>query len=98
RHRLRSGSTVDDALRSVVLDVLTVAPGSRLNLLLTDGVTIAATAYGHALSYLSSMDGPAVTVSSEPLDSSSWRAVPDGSLLVAQASTVDIPPLEGVSP
>jgi len=50
RDRLRAGATPADALASVVAEVERAAPGSRLNLLLTDGVTIAATTVGHSLS------------------------------------------------
>jgi len=50
RHRLRSGDAPADALRAVVTAVDRAAPGSRLNLLLTDGVGIWATAWDHALS------------------------------------------------
>ncbi|HEX2298172.1 MAG TPA: ergothioneine biosynthesis protein EgtC, partial [Pseudonocardiaceae bacterium] len=49
RHRLAAGEAPGYALAGVVTDVLAAAPGSRLNLLLTDGVTIAATAVYHAL-------------------------------------------------
>jgi glutamine amidotransferase len=100
RHHLRAGAAPGEALRTVVAEVRAEAPGSRLNLLLTDGVTVAATVHGHALSVLQSPDS--VLVASEPLfPSPAWRAVPDDSLVVAAApaagSTVDILTLEGVS-
>jgi glutamine amidotransferase len=89
RSRLRTGVSLGDALSSVVALVAAAAPGSRLNLLLTDGRSIAAVAYGHALSYLPSPNG--VLVASEPLDDDpGWVAVPDRSLLVADASAVHI--------
>ena len=50
RSRLRAGLALAAALAEVAAEVLSVAPGSRLNLLLTDGVAVAATAIGHALS------------------------------------------------
>jgi glutamine amidotransferase len=77
------------ALAETVVEVSAAAPGSRLNLLLTDGQQIVASTAGHALSVRT---GPAsVLVSSEPLDPGpAWQAVPDGSLLVATPSGLDI--------
>ena len=73
-------------------EVLRAAPGSRLNLLLTDGVVLAATAVGHSLSYIS--DFSFVTVASEPLDDRpAWRPVPDGTLLTATATDLTLTPL-----
>jgi glutamine amidotransferase len=88
RARLRTGASLADALSSVVTSVAAAAPGSRLNLLLTDGRSIAATVYGHALSF--SRSG-GVLVASEPIDDDpAWQAVPDHSLLVADPSAVHI--------
>jgi len=96
RRHLRAGAPPGDALRAVVAEVRAEAPGSRLNLLLTDGETVAATVHGHALSVLRSSDS--VLVCSEPLfPSPAWQAVAEDSLLVATAATVDILALEGVS-
>jgi glutamine amidotransferase len=68
---------------------MAVAPGSRLNLLLTDGETIVASTLGHALSVRRTAD--AVLVSSEPLDDRpEWRPVPDGALLVAGRSALHL--------
>ncbi len=92
RHRLRAGFDLGKALQDTVREVLEAAPGSRLNLLLTDGVELAATAVGHALS-VRHRDG-AVLVASEPLDGDpAWSPVPDGTLVVASPSTVDSQPL-----
>ncbi len=89
RARLRDGAPLGDALSSVVSLVAAAAPGSRLNLLLTDGRSLAAVCYGHALSVLSA--GDSVLVASEPLgDDPGWRAVPSQSLLVADPSAVHI--------
>ncbi|MEV4510502.1 ergothioneine biosynthesis protein EgtC [Dactylosporangium sp. NPDC049525] len=89
RARLRAGATLGDALSSVVTSVAAAAPGSRLNLLLTDGQSIAAVVYGHALSVLASEGS--VLVASEPVDDDpGWRAVPSLSLLVADPSAVHI--------
>lgn len=89
RDRLRAGVTAAEAIGTTVAEVAAAAPGSRLNLLLTDGRQIVASTAGHALSVRA--DTTSVLVSSEPLDPCpGWEAVPDGSLLVATASTLDI--------
>ncbi|GAA0519911.1 gamma-glutamyl-hercynylcysteine sulfoxide hydrolase [Paractinoplanes deccanensis] len=91
RARLRS-SPPAAAVAAVVAEVEAAAPGSRLNLLLTDGTTIVATTAGHSLSVRQG-DG-CVLVSSEPLDDApAWRPVPDRSLLVADAGELAITPL-----
>jgi glutamine amidotransferase len=90
RHRLRGGAALCDAVRDTVVEVAAAAPGSRLNLLATDGSVIVATTLGHALSVRAG-DGNGVLVSSEPLDGDpAWRPVPDRRLLVATPSTVDV--------
>jgi glutamine amidotransferase len=82
RHRLRAGADPGDALAGVVTDVAAAAPGSRLNLLLTDGTGIWATAWYHALSVRT--DDRSALVASEPLDTDpGWRPVPDGHLVTA---------------
>lgn len=92
RHRLAAGQTPGYALAGVVTDVLAAAPGSRLNLLITDGVTIVATAVYHALWVRAGAQG--VLVSSEPTDQAAeWRPVPEGHLLTATASGVDVAPI-----
>lgn len=91
-HRLRAGTPMPEAVADTVAQVGAAAPGSRLNLLLTDGHTIVASAVGHALSVRA--DGDAVLVCSEPLDDDpAWRPVPDGHLLVAGRSAQDLTPL-----
>ncbi len=91
-HRLRAGAELGDALAAVVLDVAAQTAG-RLNLLLTDGVTIAATAWGDTLYYRLDPAG-AVLVASEPGDDEpGWVAVPDRSLLLAQAEKARYVPL-----
>ena len=83
--QLRAGSSAANALAGVVDEVLTLAPGSRLNLLLHDGLHIAATTIGHALWVLEGKGG--VTVSSEPLSTEQgWQPVPDHCLLEATAT------------
>ncbi|RTL68411.1 MAG: ergothioneine biosynthesis protein EgtC [Pseudonocardiaceae bacterium] len=87
RHRLRAGEEPGAALADVVTAVAAAAPGSRLNLLLTDGTAIWATAWDHALSVRTHLDGgagAAVTVVSEPFDDRpGWEPVPDRHLLRA---------------
>jgi glutamine amidotransferase len=89
RDRLRDGASPSGALAAVVAEVSRAAPGSRLNLLLTDGTTLAATTAGHSLSYLS--DFSSMTVASEPLDDRpAWRPIPDGTLLTATATDLTL--------
>ncbi|MGH4013306.1 MAG: ergothioneine biosynthesis protein EgtC [Pseudonocardiaceae bacterium] len=92
RHRLRAGESPGSALGAVTAEVLAAAPGSRLNLLVTDGTVLAATAVHHAL-WVRACDG-GVLVCSEPTDQApGWRPVPDGHLLTATPSTVDVAPI-----
>lgn len=92
RDRLRAGAPAAEAVAEVVAEVEAAAPGSRLNLLLTDGHRIAATTAGHALAVRATPG--AVLVSSEPLDADpAWQPVPDGHLLTATASTLTLTPL-----
>ncbi len=92
RHRLAGGDPPGRALSAVAAEVLAAAPGSRLNLLVTDGTMLAATAVHHALAVRAG-DG-AVLVCSEPTDlSAGWEPVPDGHLLTATPSTVNVVPI-----
>ncbi|MEU3557993.1 ergothioneine biosynthesis protein EgtC [Streptomyces fragilis] len=94
-HRLRAGEEAGRALAAAVADVAAAAPGSRLNLLLTGGDTIAATAWGDTLWYLAEPGGPTV-VASEPYDDDPrWREVPDRTLLAATRTDVLLTPLDG---
>jgi glutamine amidotransferase len=89
RHRLRDGAGPADAVRDTVAEVSAAAPGSRLNLLLCNGSVLVASTAGHALSVL--RPAGAVLLASEPLDGDpAWQPVPDGCLVVATPSTVDI--------
>jgi glutamine amidotransferase len=89
RARLRAGATAVDAVVDTVRDTAAAAPGSRLNFLLTDGAQIVATTAGHSLSVHQGQDR--VLVASEPLDDDpGWQPVPEGSLVVATPSAVDI--------
>jgi len=92
RDRLRGGAPLARAVADTVAEVAAAAPGSRLNLLATDGSTLVATVQGHALSVRTSVGS--VLISSEPLDADpGWSPVPNDHLLVATLSTVDISPL-----
>jgi glutamine amidotransferase len=93
RDRLRAGHPGATALAGVVRDVSALAPRSRLNLLLHDGLHIAATTVSHALSFLQ-VEG-SVTISSEPLDlqDERWQPVPDLCLLEANVGHCSIRPL-----
>lgn len=89
RHRLRAGVKPARAIAETVVAVARAAPGSRLNLLLTDGHTAVASVVGHALSIRRTPTS--VVLASEPYDDESdWQAVPDGQLAVATATGVQI--------
>ncbi|MFD1213848.1 ergothioneine biosynthesis protein EgtC [Arthrobacter sp. GCM10027362] len=89
--RLAAGAAAGEALARTVADVLEVSAG-RLNLLLTDGGTITATAVGDTLFWRS--DPAGTLVASEPSDDGpDWHEVPDGSLLTATRTSVDVRPL-----
>lgn len=92
RRRLRSGDSLGRALGSVTAQVLVAAPGSRLNLLVTDGAVVAATAVHHGLAVRVGDGG--VLICSEPTNQSpGWESVPDHHLLTATPSTVDVAPI-----
>jgi gamma-glutamyl hercynylcysteine S-oxide hydrolase len=85
RHRLGSGADPGHALRSVVAEVGAAAPGSRLNLLLTDGRVGFATTAGHSLAVRQAPGR--VVIASEPLDADpGWVDIPDRRLLTADRS------------
>ena len=81
RHGLRRGDDPAAVLAGVVMSVATAAPGSRLNLLVTDGTAVWATAWDHALSVRTAPG--LVLVASEPVDDLTWTGVPDRHLVVA---------------
>ena len=88
RHRLRSGASPLDAMSSVVTDVASAAPASRLNLLLTDGHLVVGTTWTHAL--WTRRTAGTVAVASEPWDPADprWREVPDHHAVVATVDSV----------
>ncbi|MBV9314645.1 MAG: ergothioneine biosynthesis protein EgtC [Pseudonocardia sp.] len=95
RHQLRADVDPARALVQLVTAVADAAPGSRLNLLLTDGATVYATAWGHALVSRSSPDGLVVASESHD-DQPDWIPVPNGYLLFGTAAQgAMIRPIEG---
>ncbi|MFI7490151.1 ergothioneine biosynthesis protein EgtC [Micromonospora echinaurantiaca] len=89
RHRLRAGVDPARAVAETVAAVAAAAPGSRLNLLLTDGRTVAASVAGHALSIRTTQRS--VLLASEPHDDEpGWREVPDGHLVTGTATEVRV--------
>jgi dimethylhistidine N-methyltransferase/ergothioneine biosynthesis protein EgtC len=97
RHRLADDGDPAGTLAGLVTEVAASAPGSRLNLLLTDGQVVAATTWGHSLSVITTPD--AVVISSEPWDEDpGWQEVPDRHLVVARLidgrPDVNLTPLE----
>ncbi|MBW4701319.1 ergothioneine biosynthesis protein EgtC [Micromonospora sp. RL09-050-HVF-A] len=93
RHRLRAGASLAEAVTTTVRQVAAAAPGSRLNLLLTDGVSVVASVWGHALSVRAD-DGTAL-LASEPVDDApGWREVPDRRWVRAGPDGVHVGELE----
>lgn len=94
RHRIAEGDLLPQALSDTVHDLAGAASGSRLNLLLTDGSTIVATAWGDTLWYRTE-PGRRTVVASEPYDDDPlWREVPDRTLLTATRTDVTLTPLK----
>ncbi|QNP74208.1 ergothioneine biosynthesis protein EgtC [Streptomyces roseirectus] len=95
--RLKNRRPLGDALAGALAEVAAAAPGSRLNLLATDGSSIAATVWGDSLWYLLDPGRHAV-VASEPYDDDpAWREVPDATLLTATRTEVLLTPLKDVT-
>lgn len=85
---IADGRSPSDALVDVLRVAQQVSPGSRLNLLLTDGTTVVATACGDTLFTLRD---DAVIVASEPYDDApAWQQVPDDSLVVATRTDLTV--------
>ena len=99
--RLRQGEPPGLALAGLVRRIAAVRPDARLNLLLTDGGTVAATRHGDTLWYRTAPDR--VLVASEPdLDDGAaagygdWHEVPESTLLLATPNAVRTIPLRPV--
>ncbi|TRV75750.1 ergothioneine biosynthesis protein EgtC [Streptomyces sp. 130] len=94
RHRLAAGDALAQAVADTVLEVAEASPASRLNLLLTDGRAIVATAWGDTLWHLTE-PGRHTVVASEPYDDDPrWYEVADRTLLTATAGDVLLTPLK----
>lgn len=97
RNRLRRNEPTQ-AVAELACEVAAAAPGSRLNLLLSDGEQIVATAWEHSLSHLAvdDLEGHnSVVVASEPYDDDpAWQSVPDHSLVTARPGKVTVTALE----
>jgi gamma-glutamyl hercynylcysteine S-oxide hydrolase len=92
-HRLREGAPPGDALADTVADIAALTP-ARLNFLLTDGATIAATTWGDSLWHRLEA-GSHVVVASEPYDDEpGWTEVPDHTVLLATPDGIDVTPLK----
>jgi glutamine amidotransferase len=92
--RLERGLSPGEALADVVRRAA-AATGGRINLLLTDGTTIAGTAWGASLCWRE-MDGGWVVASEPHDDLPGWHDVPDGHLITASATgTPTITPIDG---
>jgi dimethylhistidine N-methyltransferase/ergothioneine biosynthesis protein EgtC len=103
--RLRHGQPAGAALADTVRRTAAVRPTARLNLLLTDGRSIAATRWGDTLWYRAAPGE--VLVASEPDDNpidatdagnGGWQEVPEHSLLLAVPGRVQILPLRATTP
>lgn len=95
-HRLRSGDAAALALTGTVTEIAAAAPGSRLNLLVSDGTTITATTWGDTLWYRTgAAAGGGTVVASEPYDDGAgWCEVPDRTLLSATRDDVSLTPIK----
>lgn len=94
RHQLRQGIELGKAVGSLTSELGATAPGSRLNLMASDGETVAATTWQHSLWVFHS--GGRVLVSSEPTDpeDTRWHPVPEAHLVLATRDDVHISPLD----
>jgi glutamine amidotransferase len=94
--RLRAGRPMAAALAGTIAAVEAAGGTGRFNFLLTDGLSIAATACGDTLWYRSSQG--AVTVASEPDDDGpGWTEVPDRHVLTATPELAGARPLAGAA-
>jgi len=88
RERLDAGAGLGQCLADVVA-LVERSCDARLNLLLTDGTAIAATAVGNSL-WVRAEPGR-VVLASEPYDDDpQWRAIPDRTLVVASVEAMSV--------
>ncbi|HLN79214.1 MAG TPA: ergothioneine biosynthesis protein EgtC [Nocardioidaceae bacterium] len=92
--RLLDDTPPEQVVEELTLEVARAAPGSLLNLLLSDGDVVVASTWGHSLSVLEETDR--VLISSEPFgeENHAWEPVPDRHLVVATSADVKTRPLE----
>jgi glutamine amidotransferase len=89
--RLDAGASAPEALADVVA-LVTARTDGRLNLLLTDGESLTATAWGNSLFTRSGDDS--LVIASEPIDDDDgWVRVPDRTLVTADGTTARSVPL-----
>lgn len=89
--RIEADDGPADALAAVIHAVESVS-GGRLNLVITNGVELAATRVGDSLWVTT--DGRRTIVASEPFDDGAdWAEVPDRSVVTATATAATITPL-----
>ncbi|MBV9025340.1 MAG: ergothioneine biosynthesis protein EgtC [Streptomycetaceae bacterium] len=92
-HRLRGGQPPGEALAGTVTAIASLVPAC-LNLLLTDGHTIAAIAWGDTL-WHRTQAGRSVAVASEPYDDGpGWTEIPDQAVFLATREGIDITSLK----
>ncbi len=94
---LQAGAAMDTALAATIAAIEAGGGTGRFNFLLTDGTSIAATAWGDTIWYRRS--GESVVVASEPGDDQpGWTEVPDRHSLTATPSQVSVRPLAAEIP
>ncbi|MBO0853458.1 MAG: ergothioneine biosynthesis protein EgtC [Nocardia sp.] len=87
------GGEPREVLGDLVRTVLDYAPDARVNLLLSDGETLWATAVYHALSVLVTDD--IAVIASEPYDDDPrWNSIADRQLVLARPGRLGIEPLD----
>ncbi|NUU21559.1 MAG: class II glutamine amidotransferase, partial [Streptomycetaceae bacterium] len=90
RRRLADGEPAASAVAATVAETAKHSEG-RFNVLLTDGRTIVATAYGDTLFHRTTSHG--VVVASEPDADGVWTEVPDRTVVTATRDGVHLHPL-----
>jgi glutamine amidotransferase len=94
---LQAGAAMETALAATIAALEAGGGAGRFNFLVTDGTSIAATAWGDTLWYRRSAES--VVVASEPGDDQpGWTEVPDRHSLTATPSQVSVRPLAAEIP